>query len=66
MDVTYYFALPFTFSEDGITPGEVMECPSNKTRLTTRRIPSSPNAGSWSVAIDCNVATRRSASNHCV
>ena len=28
MDVTYYVALPFLPSEDGIAPGEAMECPS--------------------------------------
>ena len=28
MDVTYYVALPFVPSEDGIAPGEPVECPS--------------------------------------
>ena len=28
MDVTYYVALPFVPSEDGIAPGEAVECTS--------------------------------------
>jgi hypothetical protein len=28
MDVTYYVALPFVPSDDGIAPGEAVECPS--------------------------------------
>ncbi|WP_024508395.1 hypothetical protein [Bradyrhizobium sp. ARR65] len=27
-DVTYYVALPFVPSDDGIAPGEAVECPS--------------------------------------
>ena len=28
MDVTYYVALPFVPCDDGIAPGEAVECPS--------------------------------------
>jgi hypothetical protein len=28
MDVTYYVALPFVLADDGLAPGEAVECPS--------------------------------------
>jgi hypothetical protein len=33
MSVTYFVALPFVASEEGPTPGEAMECPSEGAAL---------------------------------
>jgi hypothetical protein len=34
MDVTYYVALPFVASDDGIAPGEAVECASANAAVT--------------------------------
>ena len=34
MSVTYYVALPFVRTEDGIAPGQAMECQSESQALT--------------------------------
>src|SRR5258708_3292711 len=33
MDVTYYVALPFVRADDGLAPGEAVECPSGSTAI---------------------------------
>jgi hypothetical protein len=33
MDVTYYVALPFVMADDGLAPGEAVECTSANTAV---------------------------------
>jgi hypothetical protein len=33
MDVTYYVALPFVMADDGVAPGEAVECTSSNAAV---------------------------------
>jgi hypothetical protein len=49
-EVTYYFALPFVASDDGVAPGEAVECfnPNSavmRAEALSRKSARSPSAG---------------------
>lgn len=37
MDVTYYVALPFVMADDGLAPGEAVECLSANAAILSRK-----------------------------
>jgi hypothetical protein len=47
MSVTYYVALPFVQTDDGIAPGQAQECPSEASAITRAEALSrkEPNVG---------------------
>jgi hypothetical protein len=50
MAVTYYVALPFVRTEDGVAPGEGKECPSERAAIRQAEAMSRDPANAGSVA----------------